>query len=105
MKAPHDKTIVLLFESQPEARADDRWQARLTFPPGATAETALTLAVEGADGLPIAAGTFEFAGQLVRIRDGQGELPYAAFIGGKHETGLWLHRKGRDPIPGRLTFG
>ena len=41
MKTPSDKKIAFYFVSQEVARADDRWSARVHFPPGATASTVL----------------------------------------------------------------
>ena len=45
MKTPSDKKIAFYFVSQEVARTEDRWSARVHFPPGATASTVLPIEV------------------------------------------------------------
>lgn len=104
MKTPPDKTITITFHSHQTKDRRMWWRARLTFPPGATGETPLPLAVEDGLGRPVASGVLELAGQRLAVADGSATLLYRDFIAGKHEKGLWLHRKGMLPIPGALTF-
>ena len=40
MKTPSDKKIAFYFVSQEVSPVEDRWSARVHFPPGAGAETA-----------------------------------------------------------------
>lgn len=104
MKTPDEKQITMTFHSHPTRDLRLRWTAKLAFPAGATGETMLPITfVDGCEG-PVEAGTFEFAGLKLRVKDGRSELSYADFIRGKHEKALWLHRPGREPIPGGLTF-
>ena len=103
MKTPPDKTVTFTYSSHPTKDVSWRWQAQLTFPAGADAATELPLELKDGLGDPVN-GTFEFAGLQIRIEDGKGRLTYADFIKGKHETAIWLHRKGIEPIPGLLTF-
>lgn len=104
MKTPEDKTITFTFMSHPLRDATKQWVARLTFPPGATAETVLPLAIADGTGAPVVRGTFEFAGLRLAVVAGCASLTYAEFIAGKHAPGLWLHRPGMEPVPGGLTF-
>jgi len=105
MRTPADKTIGLSFISHPAKSAKLRWSARLVFPPDTGPDGTLELLVNDGENEPVASGTMELAGMLVRIRGGKGSLAYADFVRGKHEKGIWLHRKGAIPIPGRLAFG
>lgn len=104
MKTPPDKTISFTFVSHPEKDASLRWTARLTFPPGAMPDTVLPIEVRDGLEIPVPSAVFEFAGRRLSVVHGQTSLTYAAFIRGKHETALWLHRPGKPPIPGGLTF-
>ena len=104
MKTPPDKTVTFTYVSHPTKSLKMRWQAKLTFPAGADETTLLELAFEDGEGEPVASGTFEFAGQQIAVRDGKATLAYADFVKGKHDPGVWLHRKGMLPIPGSLTF-
>lgn len=104
MRTPPDKTIAFTFASHPEKDAALRWTARLTFPPGAAAETVLPIEVRDGTAAPVPSAVFEFAGRRLNVVDGRASLTYAEFVRGKHETALWLHRPGRPPIPGGLTF-
>ena len=104
MKTPADKTIAWTFGSHPMKRLESRWTAKLTFPPGATAETVLPIELLDGTGEPVEAGVFEFAGRQLPVRAGAASITYADFIKGKHEVALWLHRPGLPPVPGGLTF-
>lgn len=104
MKTPDEKTIVFTFKSHPLKNPALCWEARVTFPPGAGAETPLPIAVTDGAGSPVAAGVFEFAGRELPVKDGRAEISYGDFIAGKHATALWLHRPGQEPLPGGLTF-
>ena len=104
MKTPPDKTITMTFGSHPNKNPLMRWKAHLTFPAGADAKTVLPFAIEDGEGTPVKSGVFELAGQKLKIRDGKSSMTYGAFVAGRHSTGLWLRLRGRDPIPGGLTF-
>ena len=104
MRTPTDKTIAFTFVSHPEKDAALRWTARLTFPPGAEAETILPIEVRDGTDASVPSGVFEFAGLRLPVEGGKASLTYAAFIRGKHEPALWLHRSDKPPIPGGLTF-
>ncbi len=104
MKTPADKLIHFSFDSHPTKRLEERWSAKLTFPPGSTATTVLPIEIVDGNGVPVRAATFEFAGQRLPVKDGQASIVYADFIRGKHEVALWLYREGMPPIPGGLTF-
>ncbi|MBQ0032236.1 MAG: hypothetical protein KBT68_05490 [bacterium] len=104
MKTPADKTITLTLYSHPTKDLKMRWKAQLAFAPGSTDDTPAKITMVDGEGTPIAEATFEFAGAKTPIRDGVGALRCGDFIKGKHETAIWLHRKGMWPIPGALTF-
>jgi hypothetical protein len=104
MKTPDEKTIAFTFMSHPVKLLSQRWQARLVFPPGAGPETLLAVELTDGEGAPVQEGVFEFAGQSLPVKDGRAAISYADFIRGKHETALWLHRPGQEPLPGGLTF-
>ena len=104
MKTPDDKRITFTFCSHPTKRLEMRWTAKLVFPPGADAKTVLPLSLVDGHGKPVPEGVFEFAGRRLAVRDGAASISYADFIRGKHAVALWLHRPGRPPIPGGLTF-
>lgn len=104
MKTPDDKRIILTFYSHPMKDLKMRWKALLTFEPGSTDATPATLAIADGEGSPIGSGVFEYAGQRIAIKNGQGAITCGDFVRGKHETGIWLHRRGLAPIPGALTF-
>lgn len=105
MNTPADKKIAFLLVSHPTKDLSWRWSVRLEFPPGATANTELKITAVDGNERPIKSGRFEFAGQMTKITEGEGAITYRDFIAGKHETSLWMHRKGIPPIPGGLTFG
>ena len=104
MKTPEDKTIAFTFGSHPMKDPALRWTARVTFPPGSTAETVLPVEIVDGEGRPVRAGTFAFAGQRLAVVDGSASISYSDFIAGKHEVDLWLYRPGCPPVPGGLTF-
>jgi len=104
MKTPPDKRITLTFYSHPMKDLKLRWKALLVFEPGSDDATPATITIADGEGTPIESGTFEFAGAFTKIEDGAGRIPCGDFAKGKHETAIWLHRKGVVPIPGALTF-
>ena len=53
----------------------------------------------------VASGVFEFAGQKLKVKDGEASMTFAQFVAGKHSVPIWLHREGMKPIPGVPTFG
>ena len=81
-----------------------RWKASLVFGPGSTDGSFAELSISDGEGEPVSSGVFEFAGQATKVRDGKGRLRCGDFVKGKHEPGIWLHRKGQPPVPGALTF-
>jgi len=104
MKTPADKRITLTFYSHPMKDLKLRWKALLVFEPGSDDATPAAITIADGEGAPIKSGTFEFAGVLTKIADGRGTLLCGDFVKGKHETAIWLHRKGCVPVPGALTF-
>ena len=104
MRTPPDKRITLTFHSHPMQDLKMRWKAQLAFEPGSTDETPARLTVVDGEETPVARGTFEFAGRFTSVTDGCGALRCGDFAKGKHETAIWLHRKGCAPVPGALTF-
>ena len=99
-----DKTFRMEFISVLMHDRSDSWVAQLHFPPNIGPEDALPIEVIDGTGVPIETGEFEFMGRKCPIADGKGEIRYADFIAGIHETPIWLHRPGREPVPGGLTF-
>lgn len=104
MKTPPDKTITFTLYSHPMKDLKLRWKASLTFPAGSTDDSNAELRINDGEGSPIAAGTFEFAGVRIKVKEGVGLLRCGDFVKGKHEPAIWLHRKGMAPVPGALTF-
>jgi len=104
MKVPEGKTITLTFVSHQVKDTKMRWAVNVTFPGGAGADARLPVHAEDGEGTPVAEGVFEFAGQAVRIRGGEGEIAYTDFVAGKNEPAIWMKRPGMDPVPGALTF-
>ena len=105
MKTPEGKTITFTFMSQPTHEPEGCWIAKLTVPGGADASSILPIEVTQGGGAPVREGVLEFAGKRLAVCDGHARISYADFVKGKHETGLWLHRKDvPEPIPGGLTF-
>ena len=54
---------------------------------------------------PVKDAVFEFAGKELPVKDGAASMTFAEFIAGKHSVPIWLHRKGKKPVPGVPTFG
>ena len=104
MKTPDDKTIAFTFHSHPTKDMNARWIAKITFPPGSTAETVLPIAVTNVDGTPIESATFVFAGKSLPVKGGETSMTFAEFVAGKHSVPIWLHRDGMKPVPGIPTF-
>ena len=104
MKTPADKRIMFTLYSHPMKDLKKRWKAFLVFEPGSTDDAAARLTINDGEGVPVKAGTFEFAGAKTAVQDGKGELRCGDFVKGKHESAIWLHRKGMEPVPGALTF-
>ena len=104
MTSPPDKTIAFTYMALPLVPHTHRWTAKVTFPPGSTAECDLPVEVKDAAGKPLASGTLEIAGRRLRVRDGQASIRFADFVAGKHESKLFLHRRGCAPAAGDLTF-
>ena len=104
MKTPADKKITLTLYSHPTKDLKMRWKAQLVFEPGSTDDTPASLTMVDGEGTPVADGVFDFAGCATKIKDGAGAIRCGDFVKGKHEPGIWLHRKGMPPIPGALTF-
>ena len=104
MKTPADKTITLTLYSHPTKDLKMRWKAQIVFAAGSTDETPAAITMVDGEGTPIAAATFEFAGQKTPIRDGRGAILCGDFVRGKHEPAIWLYRHGMAPVPGALTF-
>ena len=105
MKTPEGKTIIMTFHSHPTTDMKMRWIAKITFPPGSTAETVLPITIVDGEELPVESGVFEFAGQKLTVKDGEASMTFAQFVAGKHSVPIWLHRDGMKPIPGVPTFG
>ena len=104
MKTPEDKTVVFSLFSHPMKDLKLRWKARLTFPAGADGDSLAELEITDGEERPIKAGVFEFAGARIKVTEGEGRLRCADFVRGKHESAIWLHRRGKVSIPGALTF-
>ena len=104
MRTPPDKTITLTFASHQVKDTRMRWAVNLTFAPGIGEGDSLEISAEDGEGEPVESAVFEFAGRRVPIAGGRGSIPYADFVRGKHEKGIWLSRPGRESVPGALTF-
>ena len=105
MKTPSDKKIAFYFVSQEVSPVEDRWSARVHFPPGAGAETVLPIEVMDGNEEPVADAVLEIFGQRLNVSAGAASTTYADFIAGVHSMPVWMHRKGKKPVPGGLTFG
>ena len=99
VKAP-DEPVTFVFASEGEDDAPDAWRAELSVPPGATAETPLTLKVRGND----VAGVFKLSGVALPLADGAAEIPFGVFLAGIKDTDVSLRRSGGDTVKGRLLF-
>ena len=105
MKTPPDKNVAFYFVSQEVDPMEDRWSARVHFPPGAVAETVLPIEVLDGNEEPVADAVLEIFGQRLKVTAGAASTTYAEFIAGVHSMPVWMHRKGKKPVPGVLTFG
>jgi len=81
-----------------------RWKALLVFAPGSTDDSVAELTIADGEGTPIPAAELVFAGTRISVREGTGALRCGDFVKGKHESAIWLYRKGVAPVPGALTF-
>ena len=99
VKAP-DEPVTFVFASDGEEDAPDAWRAELSVPPGATADTSLTLKVRGRD----VAGVFKLSGVALPLADGAAEIPFGVFLAGIKDTDVSLRRPGGDTVKGKLLF-
>lgn len=99
VKAP-DEPVTFVFASDGDADAPDAWRAELAVPPGATADTQLSLKVDGRD----VAGTFRLSGVALPLLDGTAEIPFGVFLAGIKDTDVSLSRPGGGTVKGRLLF-
>lgn len=105
MNTPPDKTVAFLFVSHPVKVVEERWNAKIVFPPSSSSATELNVEVTDGLGRPEKSAVLELLGQKMQVEDGRASLTYAQFVEGIHSVPIWLHRKGREPVPGGLTFG
>ena len=99
VKAP-DEPVTFVFASEGDEDAPGAWRAELAVPPGATAETPLTLKVGGRD----VAGVFALSGVKLPLMDGAAEIPFGVFLAGIKDTDVSLRRPGGDAVKGKLLF-
>ena len=99
VKSP-DEPVTFVFASEGEEDAPEAWRAELSVPPGATADTSLTLKVRGND----IAGVFKLSGVALPLADGAAEIPFGVFLAGIKDTDVSLQRPGGDQVKGRLLF-
>ena len=99
VKAP-DELVTFVFASEGDEDAPGAWRAELAVPPGATAETPLTLKVGGRD----VAGVFALSGVKLPLMDGAAEIPFGVFLAGIKDTDVSLRRPGGDAVKGKLLF-
>ena len=99
VKAP-DEPVTFVFASEGEDDAPGAWRAELAVPPGATAETPLTLKVGGRD----VAGVFALSGVKLPLVGGTAEIPFGVFLAGIKDTDVSLRRPGGDAVKGKLLF-
>lgn len=99
VKAP-DEPVTFVFASEGDEDAPGAWRAELAVPPGATAETPLTLKVGGRD----VAGVFALSGVKLPLMDGVAEIPFGVFLAGIKDTDVSLRRPGGDAVKGKLLF-
>ena len=99
VKAP-DEQVTFIFASEGEDDAPGAWRAELAVPPGATAETPLTLKVGGRD----VAGVFALSDVKLPLMDGAAEIPFGVFLAGIKDTDVSLRRPGGDAVKGKLLF-
>ena len=99
-----EKVFRVQFVSIRKPDLADSWVVHLHFPPDSGPSDDLPIEAIDGTGAPIASGDFEFMGRKCPIKDGNGAIRYADFIAGIHEPAIWMHRPGREPVPGGLTF-
>ena len=104
MKTPEDKCITLTLYSHPMKDLKMRWKALVVFEPASTDDSSASVTMADGEGTPIASATFEFAGCRIAVKDGRGTMRCGDFVKGKHESAIWLYRKGMAPVPGAVTF-
>ena len=104
MKCP-DRDFTMLFRSMPLKSAELQWEVHLVFPANMGPAGALPFYVTDWDEVPIPEGHLDLMGGRWKFAGGRGKIPCADFIKGIHETAVWLHRTGMDPVSGGLTFG
>lgn len=95
VRAP-DETVTFTFASDD---ATMPWQAVLTVPPGATAETMLAIAVT-----PFDTGILRLAGCRLPIVDGAAEMPFGLFLAGIKDVDVTFTRADGTSTAGRLQF-
>lgn len=99
VKSP-DEPVTFVFASEGDADAPGAWRAELAVPPGATADTLLSLKVSG-DG---AEGMFRLSGVSLPLEGGAAEIPFGAFLAGIKDTDVSLRRPDGTEKKGRLLF-
>ena len=104
MKSP-DKTLFFFFRSIPMSLNEDMWIVKITLPPNAGENTPMFVSATDGNEVPLDSAVFELMGCRADITDGHGTLPYGDFVKGMGETAVWMHRPGRESVPGGLTFG
>lgn len=105
MKTPADKSISFLFVSLPVKDVSNRWTARVTFPPASTDSTVIQVEVLDGEEKIVDKALLELFGLKLKVQNGFASLSCAQFIEGLRAERIWLHREGRESVPGGLTFG
>ena len=105
MKTPKDKKISFLFVSLPVKDLSNRWTARVTFPPASTDSTVIQVEVLDGEEKIIDKAVVGLFGLKLKVQNGLASLTCAQFIEGLRAERIWLHREGRESVPGGLTFG
>ncbi len=104
VKAPEEE-VAFTFASAGDPEASDAWRASLVVPPGATADTVLSLKVFEANGGACAGGTFRLAGITLPLSgDGTALIPFGVFLAGIKDSDVALVRPGAKPVDGTLAF-
>ena len=99
VKAPEEE-VTFTFSSAGDPEAPDAWRAALVVPPGATADTVLTLKVSGANG-----GAFRLAGITLPLSgEGTAVIPFGVFLAGIKDSDVALVRPGAKPVDDTLAF-
>lgn len=105
MKTPADKSVSFLFVSLPVKDVSNRWTARITFPPSSVDSTIVQVEVRDGEGQVVDDALLELFGLKLKVKGGFASLSCAQFIKGIKAERVWLHRQGRESVPGGLTFG